>query len=308
MLFIFTLIVLTACNSENETAKHAQENVLHYGITNTIDHLNPILTEEGHSELISLVYRGLMKQTVTNDVVGDVAKSFKISEDELMYTFTLHQASWHDGQPLTAEDVKFTLDQIRKAEVASPYYSDFQTVADVQVLDKETVQITVSEPTPTLLHKLKVGLLPKHLYEGQNILTAVENKKPVGNGPYQLSAWGADDVLTFKANDAFYGTKPNIDEIIVYTKLDENAKLLRLKSGDLHLAQITPQQKAVVEGYEGITVKTIQTADYRALQFNQQHPQLEAQRVRTAINHMIDRAQLQQFVLLGTGEQAFGPL
>lgn len=308
MFFIFTLIILTACNSETETAKHEQENVLHYGITSTIDHLNPILTEEGHSELLSLVYRGLMKQTIKNDVVGDLAKSFTISEDELIYTFILHQASWHDGHPVTPEDVKFTLDQIRTAEVASPYYSDFQTIVDVQVLDQETVQITVSEPTPTLLHKLKVGLLPKHLYEGQNMLTAVENKKPVGNGPYQLSAWGADDVLTFKANDAFYGIKPSIDEIIVYTKLDENTKLLRLKSGDLQLAQITPQQKAVVEGYENITVRTIQTADYRALQFNQQHSQLADQRVRTAINHMIDRAQLQQLVLLGTGEKALGPL
>lgn len=301
--------MLTACNTATKTVNtQSPENELRYGITKSIEHLNPILTEEGHSELQSLVYRGLMKQTETNDVVGDVAKSFTISEDELTYTFLLHEATWHDGQPITANDVKFTLDQIRTPEVASPYFSDFHTVTDVQVMDEQTVQIIVNEPTPTLLHKLKVGLLPQHIYEGQNILTAPQNTAPVGNGPYVLKDWSADDVLKFEANENFYGTTPEIERIIVFTKLDENAKLLRLKSGDLHIAQITPQQKKAVEAYEHVVVKTLQTADYRALQFNQQHPQLADERVRKAINHLIDRDQLIQLVLHGTGEQAFGPL
>lgn len=310
ILLIITCLILTACNTVNKTANSstAAEHVLRYGITQSIEHLNPILTEEGHSELMSLVYRGLMKQTETNDVEGDLAKSYIISEDELTYTFILHEATWHDGKPITAYDVKFTLDQIRTPEVASPYFSDFQTVEDVRVIDEHTVQIVVNEPTPTLLHKLKVGLLPQHIYEGQDILTAPQNKAPVGNGPFVLQDWSADDVLTFEANENFYGKKPEIKKIIVFTKLDENAKLLRLKSGDLHIAQITPQQKEAVEAYKHVKVKTVKTADYRALQFNQQHPQLGDERVRKAINHLIDREQLIQLVLYGTGEQAYGPL
>ncbi|MBD8032525.1 ABC transporter substrate-binding protein [Solibacillus merdavium] len=309
ILLIIMCLMLTACNTASNTANsNPTENVLRYGITKSIEHLNPILTEEGHSELQSLVYRGLMKQTETNDVVGDVAKSVTISEDELTYTFMLHEATWHDGQPITADDVKFTLDQIRTPEVASPYFSDFQTVVAVEIVDKHTVQIKVNEPTPTLLHKLKVGLLPQHIYEGQDILTAPQNTAPVGNGPYVLKNWSADDVLTFEANESFYGTTPEIERIIVYTKLDENAKLLRIKSGDLHIAQITPQQKKAVEAYEHVEVKTLQTADYRALQFNQQHAQLADESVRKAINHLINRDQLIQLVLHGTGEQAFGPL
>lgn len=309
ILLIITCLVLTACNTANKTANmNKTGNELRYGITQSIEHLNPILTEDGHSELLSLVYRGLMKQTETNDVVGDLAKSFTISEDELTYTFLLNEATWHDGQPITAYDVKFTLDQIRKPEVASPYFSDFLTVKDVHVVDKETVQIKVKEPTPTLLHKLKVGLLPQHIYEGQDILTAPQNRAPVGNGPFVLQDWSADDVLTFKVNKHFYGKQPEIEKITVFTNLDENAKLIRLKSGDLHIAQITPQQKETVEAYKHMKVKTVKTADYRALQFNQQHPQLVDNRVRKAINHLIDREQLIQLVLYGTGEQAFGPL
>lgn len=307
IITVLTALLLAACNSTTNL-RSSETKTLKYGVTSAIEQLNPILTEEGHSELISLVYRGLMKQTEDNDVTGDLAKSYVLSEDALTYTFTLHEATWHDGKPITAEDVVFTLNSIRSEDVASPYYSDFQTVTDVRATDSQTVTITVAEPTPTLLHKLKVGLLPKHIYEQTDLWAAPQNKAPIGNGPYKLASWTADEVLTFTAFEEFYGTTPAIKEIVVYTKLDENAKLLRLKSGELDLAQVTPQQRDTVVTYEGLVVKKIGTADYRALQFNQQHPQLADVRVRTAINHFFDRDQLQQLVLRGTGEHAYGPL
>lgn len=305
ILLLLVSIILVACNTN---ARVEPSKAMYFGMTSTIEHLNPILTEEGHSELISLVYRGLMKQTEDNDVTGDLAKTFTVSDDGLTYTFTLHKATWHDEHPITADDVVFTLNSIITPETASPYYSDFQSVKNVRAINNETVEITVDQPTPTLLHKLKVGILPKHIYEDQNMMAARENKQPIGNGPYVLESWNAEEVLTFRANTQFYGNKPKIESIVVYTKLDENAKLLRLKTGDLHVAQVTPQQMKTVENYNNMTLKKTQTADYRALQFNQNHAQLQDVNVRRAINHFIDRAQLQQLVLLGTGEQAFGPL
>lgn len=301
------ILMLVACNTSTKQ-DITEEKTLTYGTTTAIEQLNPILTEEGHSELISLVYRGLMKQTKDNEVTGDIAQAFDVSEDELTYSFTLHDATWHDSEPVTADDVVFTLNSILSDEMASPYYSDFQTVTNVVAVDSKTVKITVSQPTPTLLHKLKVGLLPKHIYEQVDALTASENKSPIGNGPYVLESWTADDVLTFSAFESFYGTTPKIKQIKVFTKLDENTKLLRLQTGDLNLAQITPQQQSTVSKYDGITVKKLATADYRALQFNQQHPQLADVRVRTAINHFIERDMLRELVLKGTGEQAYGPL
>ena len=306
ILLVIITLLLTACNTT--TSSSTKEKALHLGLSNTIEHLNPILTEDGHSELIGLVYRGLMKQTEEGELVGDLAKNFDVSDDELHYTFTLQKAQWHDGEPVTATDIVFTLEQILAKENASPYYSDFQTVTHVEALTEEKVQITVSSPTPTLLDKLKVGIIPAHIYEGADLFTATANKFPIGNGPYTLVDWSADEVLTFKANPQFYGQVPQIERIIVYTKLDENTKLLRLQTGDLHVTQITPQQVTTVENIDGVDVKRLQTADYRALQFNQQHEQLRDVRVRTAINHLLNRQQLQQLVLHGTGEAAYGPL
>lgn len=305
LIVIFLTLLLTACNTTTSTTK---EQALHFGMTSSIEHFNPILTEDGHSELISLVYRGLMKQTENNEVVGDLAKNFVVSEDELQYTFTLQKASWHDREPITAKDVVYTIEEILKKENASPYYSDFQTVKTVEAIDKETVKITLREQTPTLLNKLKVGIIPKHIYEKEDLLTAKANKNPIGNGPYKLTEWLADDVLTFEVNEAFYGQTPSISKLVVYTKLDENTKLLRLQTGDLHITQITPKQMTTVEKIKTYQIKQLPTADYRALQFNQQHEQLSDVRVRTAINHFIDREQIQKLVLQNSGELAYGPL
>ena len=83
--------------------------------------------EEGHSEIDSLLFRGLMQPTETNEVKGDLAIDWEISKDLLEYQFTLREdAFWQDGQRLTAYDVKFTLDKIRDPSINSPSQSEFR--------------------------------------------------------------------------------------------------------------------------------------------------------------------------------------
>ena len=278
-----------------------------FGTESEVEMINPVLN--GDQDVDTLLFRGLTKPTPDNEVAPDIAKEWTVSTDQREYTFVLREdVVWEDGNPLTAEDVKFTLDTLLNPATNSPIQSDFNEIDRVEVLEPNKVKITLKDPFPPLLNKLKLGLLPKHLLEGKEINTAEFNRKPVGNGPFKLKEWKTDQSIVLVRNDKFHGTKPQIDEMIIRPVTDPNTRLMQLKTGEIDLAYMELNQEGSVKDTDPFTALQMTTVDYRGILYNFRNPLFQDPQVRLAMSAALDREALVQGVLFGKGQPAYGPL
>ncbi|WP_066390308.1 ABC transporter substrate-binding protein [Neobacillus mesonae] len=306
--FITSMLLLPGCSGEQASSNaSATKKQLVYGTETEIEKVNPVLNE--NQEIDSLLFRGLTKPTETNEIVPDLAKEWQISDDHLTYTFILRDdAKWEDDQPVTAEDVKFTLDKVRDPKTNTPIAGDFSEIKLIEAVKENEVRITLRNPFPPLLDKLKIGILPKHLLQDEDINKTDFNQHPIGNGPFKLKEWGGDHTITLERNDKYYGPKPKLEEIVFKPVPDPNTRALQLKTGEIDLALMEPSQMKSVKKQDRFTVHSLSTADYRAVMYNFRKPLFADTKVRQAMNFAVDREAIVKGLLFGKGEPALGPL
>ena len=115
---------------------------------------------------------------------------------------------WHDGKPLTVEDILFTYEALTKDKtLASSITSNYEDIKSITAPDAQTVIFTLSKPNAAMLDNFTIGILPKHLFAGKDINTAPANQHPVGTGRYKFVEWDSDIMLKHHDRDwgrAFY--------------------------------------------------------------------------------------------------------
>ena len=154
--------------------------------------VNPILaTSDVDRDLTKLIFSGLMKLDGQNQLVPDLASGYSIDTNQTTYTFELRDdLRWHDGQPIMADDVVFTINNIKNPEYKSPFRNSFSGVS-VRAINEQTVQFKLEKPFSAFLSVLTIGILPEHLWYsipafGANL--ADLNIKPIGSGPYKFKS------------------------------------------------------------------------------------------------------------------------
>lgn len=284
-----------------------QQKTLVYG-SGDYTAINPALYE--HGEINSLLFSGLTAHDGSNKVVPGLAESWAYDKETGAYTFRLRQGvNWHDGEPFTAEDVKFTLEAIMNPENLSEIASNYEDITAVETEGPHTVRLVMKAPNVAMLDYLTVGMLPKHLLEGKNLATDPFNQQPVGTGPYRLAAWDMGQSIRMEKNKDYFGGAPEIDSVIFKIVPDEKARALQFKSGELDLTQITPQDAAAFAKEENSTVYIMKTADYRGILYNFQNPLFRDHReLPKALSYAVDRQSIVDSVLLGNGTPAWSPL
>jgi len=156
---------------------------------------------------------------------------------------------------------------------------------------------------------MTIGILPKHLLEGQDMQTSDYFRFPIGTGPYKLERWDEGQAITLTKNENYFLGAPNIDTVVFKIVEDDNVKALQLKSGELNMAQVTPKDAQLFEGDDQYAIYRMKTSDYRGILFNFWNPYWQENKdLIPAINYAIDREAMIQAVLLGQGDVAYGPL
>nr|MDD6335158.1 ABC transporter substrate-binding protein [bacterium] len=269
--------------------------------------INPALYE--HGEINLLLFTGLTRHDGNNQVVADLATDWSYDEKTCTYTFRLRQdVKWHDGQPFTARDVRFTLEAIMDPENASENASNFEDITQIETPDDYTVAITLCAPNVALLDYLTIGILPAHLLEGKDLATDDFNRNPIGTGPYKLEKWAVGQSITLVRNQDFYRGVPRIETVVFKIVQDSKARALQLKSGKLDLAQVTPEDADSFRT-KGYTVYDMKTADYRGILYNFNSDFFKANReLPTILCYAIDRQAIVDTVLKGCGQAAYSPL
>ncbi len=297
------LIFLVGCSEKNT----GEERTLTYGSTDYTA-INPALFE--HGEINSLLFAGLTAHDENNNVIPALAESWTYDEGKVMYQFKLKEGIiFHDGKPLTAEDVKFTIETIMDPKNNSENASNFEDVVDVQVVDALTVNIFLDAPNIAILDYLTMGILPQHILEGEDITTHSFNQNPIGAGPYKMVSWDFGQNIVLYRFEDFYLGMPNIEKIVFKIVEDSNARALQLKSGELDLAQVTPKLKSMFDDEENYKVYVMDTSDYRGIMYNFNSDFFRKHRELPGIlSYAINRQGIIDSVLLGYGEVAYSPL
>lgn len=311
IIILALTVLLTGCggkqSSSNASSKTDPKAIV-LGVENESDKVNSIFADE-HDDAISLIFSGLTRYDEKNETIPDLATGWEVSSDQLIYTFKLHNnVKWHDGQPFTAEDVKFTIEAALNPKNNSPIKERFEEIKEVQVVDSYTVKIVLKKPFPLLLNVMSTGMLPKHLLDGKDINNDRFNSAPIGTGPFKFVEWKKGQYMKMVANKEFYRNVPKSEQVILKYIPDQNLRAVQLEIGEIDVALIDPMQMERINKNPNLTVNRMVTADYRALMYNRINPLWEDVRVRQALNYAVDRQAIVDGVMLGWGKPAYGPL
>ncbi|MGJ4849842.1 ABC transporter substrate-binding protein [Bacillota bacterium Meth-B3] len=301
LTLILALGVAAAGNAE------AQPTTLIYG-SGDYTRINPAMDE--HGEINILLFNGLTGHNGINEVVPALARSWEFDESACTYTFHLEEnVTWHDGEPFTADDVKFTIETIMDPDNGSENAPNYEDVKEITVLDEHTVSFKLSAPNVAFLDYMSLAVLPEHLLAGEDMQESAFFRNPVGTGPYKLESWDEGQAIVLVKNEDYFKGAPNIDRIIFKIVPDDNAKAIQMESGELDMALLTPKDAQMFADRDGYTRFDMLTSDYRGILFNFRNAYwTENKDIIPAICYGIDRQAIIDAVLLGQGMAAYGPL
>lgn len=270
--------------------------------------INPAMDE--HGEINTLLFNGLTAHDGSNQVVPSLAKDWSFDEESYTYTFYLEEdVKWHDGEPFSADDVKFTIEAIMNPDNGSENAPNYEDVEEITVVDEHTVSFKLTAPNVAFLDYMAMPVLPKHLLEGENMQESDFFRAPVGTGPYRLDSWDEGQAITLVKNEDYFKGAANIDKIIFKIVTDDNAKAMQMRSGELDLALLTPKDSETFKDNDNYDVYNMETSDYRGIMFNFQNEYwTDNCDVIPAICYALNRQAILDAVLIGHGTVAYGPL
>lgn len=302
-----TVLCLAGCGAGEEGGSKTSEGTLTYA-SQDYTSINPALYE--HGEINALLFAGLTAHNEKNEVVPGMAEKWDWDEASKTYTFHLREGlTFHDGEPLTSKDVKFTLNQILDPDNQSEIVSNYQDIQEITCPDDQTVKIRLKRQNAGFPEYMTIGILPEHLLKGKDLKKDEFNQKPVGSGPYKLTDWDPGQSITMEAFDGYYGGAPKINQVVFRIIPDTSARALAVKKGEVDMAQVTPKDAQGLKDEKGLTIHQMKTADYRAIAYNFNYELFKENReLPKALSYAADRKQIIDGVLMGQGQAAYSPI
>lgn len=270
------------------------------------------------SRITPKLFDGLLTYDFDFTPKPQLASSWEVSPDGLVYTFHLREGvKWHDGVPFTSADVAFSLQEAWKKYLPRGL-ALFAHLEDVDTPDPLTVRWKLSQPTPFTLVSLSsffMQPIPKHLYEGTDILENPANLNPVGTGPFRFAEWSKGNYLRLVRNEDYWDQpKPYLDEVIFRFIPDSAARSAALEAGDINIvgeSQLPGVDLARFRNIPGFTVSTkgyAYIATVHFIVFNVNRPHISDVRVRRAIAHALDPQFIADNIWFGFAQPATGPI
>ncbi len=281
--------------------------------------INPVLAfTEVDRDLSSLIYSGLMKYE-DGRLVPDLAKKYAVSNDGLTYTFSLKSdIRFHDGRPVTADDVEFTIQKIHDGIIKSPRRADWANIA-VKKISPSEIQFTLKQPYAPFLANATLGILPKHIWskvDSDQFIFSQYNIEPIGSGPYQLEhiqrdSGGIPLYYSLSAFSRYHEGKPFISNLLIYFFPNEKSAI------EAHHARIIDSLARASAGNAAQLASTTSSANILhtplprifGIFFNQnQAPIFTNKEVRQALDMATDKKRIVREVLYGYGIESDSPL
>jgi peptide/nickel transport system substrate-binding protein len=261
-------------------------------------------------EILENVYDTLVAVDESLNMVPSLAESWEISDDNVTWTFTLRQGvTFHNGRPLTAEDVVYSYERIMNPDTGSGVAWRFGSVESVEAIDDLTVAINLTEPSPNLLGRIGaykgMSIVPKEIVEDGSVGTI-----PVGTGPFRFVEYVPGDRVVLEANaDYWEAGKPYLDELILKIIPDETVRLTNLQTGEVDWVDSLPPQRVTKLATSGeVIVDMVSGGDYWYIGLNLNREPFDDVRVRQAVAYAVNRADVAAAAKWDTATPNDGPI
>ncbi len=230
-----------------------------------------------------------------------VAKSWEVSEDATEFTFNIREGiEFHNGEKLTAEDVKFSLDWIINPDNGSPMKSQFSWVKEVKQLDEYTVKIIANKSFPPGLSQSVFRIVPKDTFQEMGKEKFAQN--PIGSGPFKLEDWVKGDSATLVRNEDYWLKKPNLEKVKIRVIPEISTAELELEKGGVDITDIiSPQNISRFEKMDNIRVLTEPGLNTQFIGFNDKRKPFNDVRFRKAVRKLIDVEDIVQVIFKRKG-------
>lgn len=283
------LLLVTGCSTGQRVDLGAGAGNLVAAIAGEPDQLDPHKTSAYFSfEVLENVFDTLVEPDADLEMKPALAESWQVSPDELTWTFRLRPGvRFHNGDPLTAEDVVFSYRRIIDEELTN--VDKFSAVADVSAPDPATVVIRLDRPTPNLLTNLG-GFKGMAIVSRRNVESGEIATNPVGTGPFAFAGQRSGDSITLRANPDYWGGPPKVPGVTFRFISEPSTALSALQAGEVDWTDSIPTQRvSQLDGDDSLSLAVTPSNDYWYLALNNAKPPWNDVRVRQAIAYGIDR-------------------
>lgn len=319
ILFAFSSIAMTyKVSSAFLVEVPIKGGTLTEGIIGNPRFINPVLAlSEADKILNALVYSGLVRITAGGIIENDLAEEIVISEDKRTYTVRIHgNARFHDGVPVTADDVVFTVQKILEPSIKSPKRGNWDGVS-IEKLDDRTVMFTLKQAYTPFIYNLTLGILPKHIWNSisnDEFAFSRFNTLPVGSGPYKVdkvdeNSGGIPDLYILVPFEDLREKMPFIEKLVFRFYPNEEGLVSAFKSGAVEsISGISPERAQELDT-ESSRIISSPLPRVFAVFFNQNQAKvLLNKEVRQALDLASPKEEIIDTVLKGYGLVIDGPV
>lgn len=310
-MMLAVVLLVTACSSGNDKGEGSGQTNQTGGQLIVRHHGDPMswdpdkLPDDNGYPIFQNLFNRLVKLDASKQIIPDLAESWDISEDGKEITFHLRkEAKWHDGEKVTAEDVKYTFEKI-KSDAAYFMNTKFQNIEAFDVIDENTIRFQLKEPDMSLLAELgwySTFILPKHVLDNGKPWEDNEavRSKPIGSGPFKLESHVQGESITIVKNEEYWEGAPKLDKIVYSIIPDDATAVQALINGELDFLENVPAANTdQLLQDENIRMELNRYPSPMRLIFNMKNEKLQDVAVRKAISLAINREEISQKVFHG---------
>lgn len=293
----------TAGTSTGEPTSKQIDRPLHFRIKTEADTLDPHKTSgTGDPQTVQYqVYESLFREEVTGEVVPALAESYSFNADNTEMTLQLRKdVTFHDGTPMTADDVVFSLNRSMSTGYNGVYVDAIKAVEKVSDYEVKVILKYAYTPVVSCLSSLSTAIVPKAYVEknGDDILS----RQPMGTGTYQFVSWTSGTEIVFKAYENYWRGKAAITDLIFDVIADNNTSIISLETGDIHLdVNLSTSSIPTIEANPDLVEYSGEKASMMLFSFNNKSGIFSDVRMRQAIYYCIDRQAIIDTCLNGRG-------
>lgn len=240
-----------------------------------------------------------------------LAERWDLTDNDVTF-YLRRDVRWHDGRPVTAEDVKFTFDMAKDPSAGSLIGSAYVAmVQSAEVVDSFTIKFTFVQPHAQALEDFWWAPMPKHLLENvsaTDMRNAPFNRQPVGSGPFRFAQWQANQRLVLERNPDFpegLGGPPPLQRVVFRVIPEPSTMLTELTTGGVHVdVPLPPDQVRQVEGNDNLRLFAFPGKTVYYIGWNNSRPPFNSANVRRALSMAVNRQQIIDALLFGQGTPA----
>lgn len=290
--------------TSSPTTQELRGNVLVAAQREAPDRLDPHLaTSYASFQVLENIYDALVEPGPDMRMQPALASRWEVSEDGLTWTFFLRDdVVFHNGRPLTADDVVYSLERVMDPDVGAVNSFRLATIESVEALDDYTVRITLSRPTPNLLANIGglkgLAIVPREIVEDGTI-----DSRPVGTGPFRFVSASPEEGILLERNPDYWRADeglPYLDGIRFVQMPDPAVELNALLSGEVDwIDTVPPEWLDGLKGDGRMVFETVPAGDYAYFALNQRREPFDDVRVRRAIAMAIDREAIAEAARFG---------